>query len=182
MTQSLSQAEFEAWLEAENDGGRPSAVPVFVAPKPTDKGFYRRRKAQLEFARRQMAVQAETTKIQTQMQATQSEMAAAGEDAKRVEELAGQSFALLERLNELLAEQQAFVDEQVEYLAPFIRAIKEPREDGTWGYRPRPFAAEEQAAFDAEVRDLLRESSQAEFDAMLKAASGQGAAPAVPPK
>ena len=52
MTESVSQAEFEAWLEAENDGGRPSAVPVFVAPKPTDKGFYRRRKAQLEFARR----------------------------------------------------------------------------------------------------------------------------------
>lgn len=179
MNQFVNQEEFEAWL-AEQGEARPTRAPVFVAPKLTDKGFYKRRQAQLEFARRQMQVSADMAKVQAQMQDIQRQSEAAEDPARRAE-LEAQSFALLGKLDGLMEAQARFVDEQVEFLLPFIRAIKDSRPDGTWGYRPRPYGKAEQAVFDAEARELLRDSSQAEFDAMLRAASGQGATPAVPP-
>jgi molecular chaperone GrpE (heat shock protein) len=172
--------DLEAEWQANEGDEQATRVPVFVAPKPTDKGFYKRRMAQLEFARRQMQVSSDMAKVQAEMERVQR--AAANEtDPARQTELAEQSFQMLDKLDDLLAAQAAFVDEQIDFLLPFVRAINELKPSGVWGYRPRPYAAEEQDAFDEEVRELLRESSQEEFDAMLKAASGQGATPAVPP-
>lgn len=158
----LSVEEFEAMLQAETEDA-PTATPVFVAPRPTDRGFYARRERAIEFSRQQMAAAAEVANL---------EGSVAG--------LATPDAGLLAELDAALARQKAVLDDQVEFVLTFVRAIKytdtEPPR-----LKVRPADELERAAFDEEARALLRECSQSDFERMLQAAQGVGATQ-VPPR
>lgn len=161
MAEYVSVEEFEAML-AEENAGAPSAVPVFVAPKPTDRGFYARRERALEFSRQQMAAAAEVAGLE-----------------KRIKGQVEPDAGLLVDLDAALGRQKAVMDEQVEFVLAFVRAIKYVDTDPA-RLKVRPADGPERGQFEAEARTLLRECSQAEFEAMLKAAQGVGQAQ-VPP-
>lgn len=208
----LTEEEFLASLEAE-EGRPPSAIPVFMPPKPTDRGYVHRREKALDYQRRAMAVQTAVGQMQTQfapVQARLNEIVALqtqlGEEKAQLEAtgaatvaiddalvklegeataLAGQTFALLEEINKLSASQVEFLNEQVEFLLPYIRAIKYPSSaDGATSarYWARPYGGEDLERFEAEARALLRDSTQNQFNNMLAAVTGQGGQQAVPPK
>lgn len=203
MTQLLTVEEFEQLLTTEEEQARPR--PVFVAPTKRDTAYHKRRIATLEFQRQQVALQTEVTQGQARMAQLNERMngvnqrlaglaarRAAGDDEAEIEteerqaqaeqaQLTEQLFALMPGLDEALVKQAAFLDQQVAFLLPFIRAIKYPptTPDGSWSYKARPWGREQQAEFDAEARALLEESSEEEFQQMLDAATaqGQGAVP-----
>lgn len=160
MPEYVSQAEFEAMLAAEEESPTV-AVPVFVAPKVTDRGFYARRERALDFSRQQMAAAARVAALETRVRT----------DAP--------DAALVDELDAALAEQRQVLAAQVAFVLPFVRAIKytDSEPPRLW---VRPAEGPERESFDGVALTLLEQCSQAEFEAMLQAAQGVAQAK-VPP-
>lgn len=192
MTEFLSRDELLALLETEEE--REPGV-VFVAPTVTDKGYHKRRVAQLDFMKRRTAISAEVAKLQATMERYGHEAAAAqkaldeADEADkaaaqaRVDTLAEQMAGTLTSLDGMMERQQAFLGEQVDFLLPFIGAIRYPAPNGAWTYKQRPRNdVEAYQAFLDEARALLTETSEEDFERMLEAVVPSGGQTAVPPK
>lgn len=160
----VSEEEFLASLQQEAE--TPSPRVVFVAPKPSDRGYHIRRTRVMEFSRRQTDVQTQAAKVQLKIE-------------KVKDSDPDTASALLGQLDGIMDAAAALVQEQVEFLLPYIKAVKYPDGEG-WRFWPRPTADEERDQFEAEARALLKDASEEEFQAMLKAAQGVGQAQ-VPP-
>lgn len=200
----LTEEEFLAQLEAE-EAQRPRKMVVFAAPKPGDRGYLDRRKRALAFMKRRTEIEALPAKFQADyanlntrltaltadIEAAKATLEAATDEAQREaakaaleglgvreQELVAEAMSVVERVNSLAEQQAAFLDEQIEFLLPFIRAHKLVE---TGLYLPRPYGGEELEAFLDETRVLLADESQERLTEMLNLASGGGQA-AVPPK
>lgn len=103
MTEFVSQAEFEALLNTEAEEAL-EPVAVFVAPKPTDRGFHRVRTLRIEFARKQTGLQAE-------QQGAQAKMTLLKQEVDAVDERMAQWGRERERLRAALDEARAAGDE-----------------------------------------------------------------------
>lgn len=161
----VSEEEFLAGLQAEEEARTPRVV--FVAPKPSDRGYHIRRGRVMEFTRRQTEVTTQAAQVRLRL------------DKLDPDDVDG-ADALLTRLDGILQLGRDLLDEQVEFLLPYVRAVKYPDGEG-WRFWPRPTAdGEERERFEAEARALLKDASEEEFQAMLKAAQGVGQAQ-VPP-
>lgn len=193
MTEFLSRDELLAVLETEEE--REPGV-VFVAPTVTDKGYHKRRVAQLDFLKRRTAIGTEMARLQAKMERyrhegeaaqktldeAEDEAAQAAAQAK-VDALAEQVAGTLATLDGMMERQQAFMAEQVEFLLPYIEAIRYPAPNGAWTYKRRPKDdVEAYQAFQNEARSLLAETSEEDFQRMLEAVAPSGGSPAVPPK
>ena len=161
----VSEAEFLASLQAEEEARTPRVV--FVAPKPSNRGYHIRRTRVIEFTRRQTDVQTQAARVQLKLDKVKDNDTEAAD-------------ALLAQLDGIMDASAALIQEQVEFLLPYVRAVKYPEGEG-WRFWPRPTAdGEERERFEAEARALLKDASEEEFQAMLKAAQGVGQAQ-VPP-
>lgn len=161
----VTEDEFLASLAAEEEAPTPRVV--FVAPKPSDRGYHIRRTRVMEFNRRQTDVQTQAARVQLKMEKVKD----SDPDA---------AAALLAQLDGIMDTAAALIQEQVEFLLPYVKAVKYPEGEG-WRFWPRPTAdGEERERFEAEARALLKDASEEEFQAMLKAAQGVGQAQ-VPP-
>lgn len=160
----VSEEEFLASLQAEEEARTPRVV--FVAPKPSDRGYHIRRGRVMEFTRRQTEVTTQAAQVRLRLDKLDPD------DADGAD-------ALLEKLDGILALGGKLLDEQVEFLLPYVKAVKYPDGEG-WRFWPRPTADGERDQFEAEARALLKDASEEEFQAMLKAAQGVGQAQ-VPP-
>jgi hypothetical protein len=192
VTEFLSRDELLALLKTEEE--REPGV-VFVAPTATDKGYHKRRVAQLDFMKRRTLIATEVAKLQAKMEryrheteAAQKALDEADEADKtaaqaRVDALTDQMTATLASLDGMMERQQAFLGEQVEFLLPFIGAIRYPAPNGAWTYKKRPKDdVEAYQAFQNEARGLLAETTEEDFERMLEAVVPSGGQTAVPPK
>jgi hypothetical protein len=167
----MTEEEFAAMLQAEEETP-PTATPIFVAPKVTNRGFYGRQERAEAFSRQQTMAVMEMARLER-------EFNQAG---------AAPSAELLDQMQAALGRNKELREQQVEFLLGFVRGIKyhPPTHAGGGEATParvkvRPGAGPALDAFEEEARALLKECSQAEFQAMLQAAQGVGAAPVVPP-
>lgn len=159
----MTEEEFQAMLMAEEETP-PTATALFVAPKPTDRGFYARQERAEAFSKRQTMAVMELARLE-----------------REFSQEGPPSAELLDEMQAALGRNKALRDEQVEFLLTFVRGIKY-HDPPPARVKVRPGAGPELDAFEEEARELLKECSQAEFQAMLQAAQGVGAAPVVPPK
>lgn len=211
----ISQEEFEKMLE----GGEPdlSPYPVFVAPKPTDRGYYRRREMLMRYQQRQAAViqeaqtlqQAATkadrrmTRVEERVAALEKERDAAASAAQAEgaafdparwneqieaaqaegDTLNDEALKAMARANELLAQADGFLADQVDLILPYIRGIKYPQADGTVQVWPRPKDDDDEIAeFEVKARALLQDISEDDWTTMVNAVTGQGQNRVVPTK
>ena len=190
MTEFLS---YEELMQALGEEAERTPEPVFVAPKPTDKGYHARRKALMDFKMRAADLQKEATKFQTKIERLSAEvtrlmeqLAATPDDGlratlqTRIDEETRRIEAAFAETKALLDLTEALAAEQVEFLLPYFKAIKYPTGADGWTYKPRPKDGPELDAFLAELRPLVMDVSQADLQAMMQALDPQ--TPAVPPK
>jgi len=168
--QYMTEEEFQAMLQAEEETP-PTATVIFVAPKVTDRGFYARQERAEAFSQQQTLAVMELARLE-----------------REFSQSATPSAELLDQMQAALGRNKELREQQVEFLLTFVRGIKyHPPTPAGGGeaspvrvkVRPGEGAALDQ--FEEEARGLLKECSQAEFQAMLQAAQGVGAAPVVPP-
>jgi len=185
---------YEDLMQALGEETERTPEPVFVAPKPTDKGYHGRRKALMDFKMRAASLQQEAAKFQTKIERLSAEatrlteqMAATEDDGLRAT-LQTRIDEETRRIEAAFAETKAILDlveglaaEQVEFLLPYFKAIKYPAGEEGWTYKPRPEEGPELDAFLEELRPLVMDASQADLQAMMQALDPVST-PAVPPK
>lgn len=159
----MTEEEFAAMLQAEEETP-PTATPIFVAPKVTNRGFYGRQERAEAFSQQQTLAVMELARLEREFKQSPEP-----------------SVEMLDQMQAALGRNRELREQQVEFLLTFVRGIK--YHDTTPArVKVRPGAGPALDQFEEEARALLKECSQAEFQAMLQAAQGVGAAPVVPPK
>lgn len=190
MTEFLT---YEELLQSLGQEAERTPEPVFVAPKPTDKGYHARRKAFMDFKMRAADLQKQATVFQTRVERLTKEvdrltrqLAETPDEGlrltlqTRIEEETRRIEAAYAETQELLALMDRLAEEQVEFLLPYFKAIKVPTGSDGWMYKARPKSeGPEMDAFLADLRPLVADVSQADLQAMMAALDPQQ--PAVPP-
>lgn len=158
MTEYIDQAAFERLLAEEDGAAELNPVPVFLAPRTKDRGYWKRVETAMEF--------------QVRIKNAQRDMAASAMAASKAD-AAGDATEYASAIADAKDALHALIAEMSEFVAPYIRAIKYPQADGTIKYWARPAGAgDDLMRYEADVKALLYDAPGDEFAAMMTAIMG----------
>lgn len=196
MPELITQEEFDRLLEDQEPDLAP--FPVFVQPKKTDRGYFSRRETLMRFQTAQARLATDyqdiqrsankidkrTADIRERLEVLETAREASGDAADRdltlkiddlkeeLERLEDEASPLRTKLLALVTQLDEAIEGQIEIIMPYIRAIKYPQADGSATFWPRPSGGDDLARFESDVRTLLKDVSEEDFEKMTNAITG----------